>query len=65
MGSGSRRWRYSCGFLSEESSEIMFSILKWKCSWSMIPAIASIVGLVSLMLASKVHLFFFPLVPSF
>ncbi|XP_062017483.1 uncharacterized protein LOC133733853 [Rosa rugosa] len=43
----------------------MFSILKRKCSWSMISAIASIVGLVSLMLASKVHLFFFPLVPSF
>ncbi|XP_061989959.1 uncharacterized protein LOC133708509 [Rosa rugosa] len=43
----------------------MFSILKWKCSWSMISAVASIVGLVSLMLDSKVHLLFFPLVPSF
>ncbi|KAK9921833.1 hypothetical protein M0R45_030329 [Rubus argutus] len=43
----------------------MFSILKWKCSWSLIATIASIVGLVSVVLASIVHLFFFPLVPSF
>ncbi|XP_004307567.1 PREDICTED: uncharacterized protein LOC101304329 [Fragaria vesca subsp. vesca] len=43
----------------------MFSILRWKGSWSMIATIASIVGLISLALASIVHLFFFPLVPSF
>lgn len=64
-GSGSRRWRYSRGFVSEASSKRMFSILKWKCSWSLIATIASIVGLVSIALASIVHLFFFPLVPSF
>lgn len=50
---------------SGESSVIMFSILRWKGSWSMIATIASIVGLISLALASIVHLFFFPLVPSF
>lgn len=38
----------------------MFSVQKWKCSWSLIAAIASIVGLVSV-----VHLFLFPLGRSF
>ncbi|XP_059646319.1 uncharacterized protein LOC132292199 isoform X1 [Cornus florida] len=38
----------------------MFTIQKWKCSWSLVAAIASIVALVSV-----VHLFLFPLVPSF
>ncbi|XP_057982420.1 uncharacterized protein LOC131167642 isoform X2 [Malania oleifera] len=38
----------------------MFVIQKWKCSWSLVAAIASILGLVS-----AVHLFLYPLVPSF
>lgn len=38
----------------------MLSIQKWKCSWSLAAAIASIVALVSV-----VHLFLFPLGPSF
>lgn len=38
----------------------MFSIQKWKCSWSLFAAIASIVALVSV-----VHLFLFPLAPTF
>ena len=38
----------------------MFSIQKWKCSWSLFATIASIVAL-----ASVVHLFLFPLAPTF
>ncbi|PON91690.1 Exostosin-like [Trema orientale] len=38
----------------------MFSIQKWKCSWSLFATIASVVALVSV-----VHLFLFPLVPTF
>ncbi|KAG6690791.1 hypothetical protein I3842_10G030800 [Carya illinoinensis] len=38
----------------------MLSIQKWKCSWSLAAAIASIVALVSV-----VHLFLFPFGPSF
>lgn len=38
----------------------MFSIQKWKCSWSLFAAVASIVAL-----ASVVHLFLFPLAPTF
>lgn len=38
----------------------MFSIQKWKCSWSLFAAIASVVALVSV-----VHLFLFPLTPTF
>ncbi|XP_060214923.1 uncharacterized protein LOC132641756 isoform X2 [Lycium barbarum] len=37
----------------------MFSIQKWKCSWSTVAAVASIVTLVSV-----VHLFLYPVVPS-
>ncbi|ONH95380.1 hypothetical protein PRUPE_7G067200 [Prunus persica] len=43
----------------------MLSIQKWKCSWSQIATIASIVALASIILGSIVHLFWFPLVPSF
>lgn len=39
---------------------MMFSVQKWKCSWSLLAAVASVIVLVSL-----VHLFLFPLVPSF
>lgn len=38
----------------------MLSIQKWKCSWSLAAAVASIVALVSV-----VHLFLFPFGPSF
>lgn len=38
----------------------MFSIQKWKCSWSLVASVASILALVSV-----VHLFLFPVVPSF
>lgn len=44
----------------KEDFEIMSSFQKWKCSWSLVAAIASIFAL-----ASIVHLFLFPLVPSF
>ncbi|KAJ8528549.1 hypothetical protein K7X08_022241 [Anisodus acutangulus] len=37
----------------------MFSIQKWRCSWSTVAAVASIVTLVSV-----VHLFLYPIVPS-
>ncbi|KAH1090500.1 hypothetical protein J1N35_017757 [Gossypium stocksii] len=37
----------------------MFSVQKWKCSWSMVATVASIIVLVSV-----VHLFLFPVVPS-
>ncbi|PQP99077.1 uncharacterized protein Pyn_37799 [Prunus yedoensis var. nudiflora] len=43
----------------------MLSIQKWKRSWSQIATIASIVALASIILGSIVHLFWFPLVPSF
>ncbi|KAJ7972241.1 exostosin family protein [Quillaja saponaria] len=38
----------------------MFSIHKWRCSWSLVATIASVLALVSI-----VHLFLFPLAPSF
>ncbi|KAL6958933.1 adenylosuccinate synthase [Sarracenia purpurea var. burkii] len=38
----------------------MLSIEKWKCSWSLVATVASIVALISV-----VHLFLFPVVPSF
>ncbi|KAI7997999.1 putative glucuronosyltransferase Os01g0926700 [Camellia lanceoleosa] len=38
----------------------MFSIQKWKCSWSLVLTVASILAL-----ASVVHLFLFPGLPSF
>ncbi|KAK2995767.1 hypothetical protein RJ640_010743, partial [Escallonia rubra] len=48
-------------YLSEEEGcEIMLSFQKWRCSWSLVAAIASIVAFVSV-----VHLFLFPVVPSF
>lgn len=37
----------------------MFSLQKWKCSWSVAATIASILALVSI-----VHLFLYPVVPS-
>lgn len=37
---------------------VMFSLQKWKCSWSLAATIASILALVSV-----VHLFLYPLVP--
>ncbi|GKV25754.1 hypothetical protein SLEP1_g35148 [Rubroshorea leprosula] len=39
---------------------MVFSIQKWKCSWSLVSSIASVIVLVSV-----VHLFLFPVVPSF
>ncbi|KAI8558984.1 hypothetical protein RHMOL_Rhmol04G0138900 [Rhododendron molle] len=47
-------------FSKEEHSGIMFSFQKWKCSWSLVASVASILALVSV-----VHLFLFPVVPSF
>lgn len=47
-------------FVAGEVSGIMITISKWKCSWSLMATIASIVALVSV-----VHLFLFPVVPSF
>lgn len=38
----------------------MLSSQKWTCSWSLVATIASVVGLISI-----VHLFLFPVVPSF
>ncbi|KAE8718612.1 hypothetical protein F3Y22_tig00110009pilonHSYRG00167 [Hibiscus syriacus] len=38
----------------------MYSVQKWKCSWSLVATIASIIVLVSV-----VHLFLFPVTPSF
>lgn len=38
----------------------LFSMKNWRCSWSLAATIASVVALVSL-----VHLFLFPLTPSF
>ena len=38
----------------------LFSIQKWRCSWFLVATIASIVVMVSL-----VHMFLFPLAPSF
>ncbi|KAJ4706445.1 exostosin family protein [Melia azedarach] len=38
----------------------MLQVRKWKCSWSLVASIASVLALVSV-----VHLFLFPLVPSF
>ncbi|KAJ7976815.1 exostosin family protein [Quillaja saponaria] len=38
----------------------MFTVSKWMCSWSLVSAFASILALVSV-----VHLFLFPLTPSF
>lgn len=38
----------------------MFSIQRWKCSWSLVATIASVLALVSV-----VHIFLFPLAPSF
>ncbi|OMO63122.1 Exostosin-like protein [Corchorus capsularis] len=38
----------------------MFSVQKWKCSWSLVATVASVIVLVSV-----VHLFMFPVVPSF
>lgn len=37
----------------------MFYLQKWKCSWSLVAAIASVLALVSV-----IHLFLYPLVPS-
>ncbi|KAI3471660.1 hypothetical protein Pfo_028310 [Paulownia fortunei] len=37
----------------------MFSLQKWKCSWSLVATVASILALVSV-----VHLFLYPVVPS-
>lgn len=39
---------------------MMFSVQKWKCSWSLVATVASVIVLVSV-----VHLFLFPVVPSF
>ncbi|XVE61184.1 hypothetical protein DITRI_Ditri06bG0019100 [Diplodiscus trichospermus] len=39
---------------------MMFSVQKWKCSWSLVATVASVIVLVSV-----VHLFLFPIVPSF
>ncbi|KAG5552416.1 hypothetical protein RHGRI_010480 [Rhododendron griersonianum] len=47
-------------FSKEEHSGIMFSFQKWKCSRSLVASVASILALVSV-----VHLFLFPVVPSF
>ncbi|XP_058210081.1 uncharacterized protein LOC131322685 [Rhododendron vialii] len=47
-------------FSKEEHSGIMFSFQKRKCSWSLVASVASILALVSV-----VHLFLFPVVPSF
>lgn len=44
---------------------MMLPIQKWKCSGSQIATVASVVALVSIVLVSMVHLFWFPLVPSF
>ncbi|XP_047315383.1 uncharacterized protein LOC124919231 [Impatiens glandulifera] len=38
----------------------MLSVQKWKCSWSLVASIASFLALVSI-----IHLFLFPVVPSF
>lgn len=38
----------------------MFSVQKWKCSWSLLATVASVIVLVSV-----VHLFLYPVVPSF
>lgn len=38
----------------------LFSIKKWNCSWSLVATIASVLAL-----ASIVHMFLFPLTPSF
>ncbi|XWS59169.1 hypothetical protein CRYUN_Cryun08bG0099000 [Craigia yunnanensis] len=38
----------------------MFSVQKWKCSWSLVATVASVIVIVSV-----VHLFLFPIVPSF
>ncbi|KAB2631351.1 hypothetical protein D8674_008870 [Pyrus ussuriensis x Pyrus communis] len=43
----------------------MLSIQKWKCPGSQIATVTSVVALVSIVLVSIVHLFWFPLVPSF
>ncbi|CAN6577068.1 unnamed protein product [Malus baccata var. baccata] len=53
------------GDIAEESSKIMLSIQKWKCPGSQIATVTSVVALVSIVLVSIVHLFWFPLVPSF
>ncbi|KAM2229953.1 hypothetical protein ACFX1S_014417 [Malus domestica] len=44
---------------------MMLPIQKWKCSGSQIATVASVVAMVSIVLVSMVHLFWFPLVPSF
>lgn len=37
---------------------IMFSLQKWKCSWSIVATVAAVLAMVSV-----VHLFLYPLVP--
>ena len=46
--------------IEEDHTGIMDYVQRWKCSWSMVAIVASIVALVSV-----VHVFLYPVVPSF
>lgn len=55
-----REWQVFTYFLVTEAIERMISIEKWRFSWTLVATVASVLTLVSV-----VHLFLFPLVPSF